>query len=60
MIKMKVCGVLLCRIAEANIRVGSIPGVKELKNFVIYKNSMFYSSFPSVIRKPDGELNGCI
>lgn len=32
------------------------PGYRKLKDIVIYKDSMFYSSFPSVIKKPDGEL----
>ena len=29
---------------------------KTIKNFVIYEDSVFYSSFPSVIKKSDGQL----
>ena len=32
------------------------PGIHKLKDVVIYKDSCFYSSFPSVIKRPDGEL----
>lgn len=31
-------------------------GVRKIKDVVIYQDSMYYSSFPSVVRKPDGEL----
>jgi len=34
----------------------SIPGVRIVKNIIIYKNSTFFSTFPSVIKRPDGEL----
>lgn len=34
----------------------SIPGVKKIKDVLIYKDSAFYNSFPSVVKKPDGEL----
>ena len=34
----------------------SIPGVKKIKDVLIYKDTSFYSSFPSVVKKPDGEL----
>jgi sialidase-1 len=33
----------------------STPGVKKIKDIVIYSDPMFYSSFPSVIRRSDGE-----
>ena len=32
------------------------PGLKKIKDVVIYKNAQFYSAFPSVIKRPDGEL----
>ena len=32
------------------------PGIYKVKDVVIYKDSCFYSSFPSVIKRPDGEL----
>jgi sialidase-1 len=30
--------------------------VKKLRDLIIYKDPVFYSAFPSVIKKPDGEL----
>jgi sialidase-1 len=35
---------------------GSVPGVRKIKDIVIYEDPKFYSSFPSVIRRPDGEF----
>lgn len=32
------------------------PGIRKLRDVVIYKDARFFSSFPSVVRKPDGEL----
>lgn len=32
------------------------PGIRKIKDVVIYKDSTFYSSFPSVIKRSDGEL----
>ncbi|HUX96394.1 MAG TPA: sialidase family protein [Bacteroidales bacterium] len=32
------------------------PGIRKIRDIVIYSDSMFYSAFPSVIRRPDGEL----
>tara|TARA_R110002049_G_scaffold15981_4_gene64530 strand:+ start:3966 stop:5222 length:1257 start_codon:yes stop_codon:yes gene_type:complete len=34
----------------------STPGVRKIKDIVIYKDSMFFSTFPSVITRPDGEI----
>jgi sialidase-1 len=31
-------------------------GVRKIKDIVIYEDPLFYSSFPSVIRRPDGEF----
>jgi sialidase-1 len=31
------------------------PGVRKIKDIVIYEDPLFYSSFPSVIRRPDGK-----
>lgn len=33
-----------------------IPGVRKIKDVVIYKDTTFFSSFPSVIKRPDGEI----
>jgi hypothetical protein len=34
----------------------SATGIRKLEDFVIYKDDKFYSSFPSIVRRPDGEL----
>ena len=35
---------------------GKTSEIKKVKDVVIYQDSMFYSAFPSVIRRPDGEI----
>lgn len=37
-------------------RKDSIPGVQKIKDIMIYKDSQFYSSFPSIVKRPNGEL----
>jgi sialidase-1 len=40
-----------------NIEAGdSIPGVRKVKDILIYKDSMFHAAFPSIVKRPDGEL----
>lgn len=34
----------------------TIPGVKKLNDFIIYQDPDFFASFPSVIKKRDGEI----
>lgn len=34
----------------------SAPGVRKVRDVVIYEDATFYSAFPSVVRRPDGEL----
>lgn len=49
-------------VAAVNVNNGcqldedSIPGVHKIKDIVIYKDTAFFSSFPSIIKKRDGEL----
>ncbi|WP_421828503.1 sialidase family protein [Larkinella sp.] len=33
-----------------------VPPARKVKDFVIYKDERFYSSFPSIVKKPNGEL----
>jgi hypothetical protein len=33
-----------------------LPGVKKIKDVVVYEDARFYSCFPSVVKRPDGEL----
>ena len=37
-------------------RKDSIPGVQKIKDIMIYEDSQFYSSFPSIVKRPNGEL----
>ena len=32
------------------------PGINKIKDLVIYSDELYYSAFPSVVRRPDGEL----
>ena len=32
------------------------PGVRKVRDLVVYEDPKFYAAFPSVIRRPDGEL----
>ncbi len=34
----------------------SVPGVRKIRNVVIYEDARFHSAFPSVIKREDGEL----
>jgi hypothetical protein len=34
----------------------SILGIRKIKDVVIYEDPMFYSSFPSVVKRPNGEV----
>ena len=36
--------------------VDSIPGVRKVKDILIYQDTMFHAAFPSVVTLPDGEL----
>lgn len=33
-----------------------IPGARKIRDLVIYQDPKFYATFPSVVRRPDGEL----
>jgi hypothetical protein len=34
----------------------SIPAIRKIKDIIIYKDTAFFSTFPSIIKKPDGDL----
>ncbi|PWJ58156.1 BNR repeat protein [Dyadobacter jejuensis] len=36
--------------------VSLTPAIKKIKDIVIYKDDTYFSAFPSVIKRPDGEL----
>lgn len=51
--------VLLCAlliIPAVGFAQNDDPGVTKIKDLIIYHNKQFYSSFPSVVKRPDGEL----
>ena len=39
-----------------NFTRDSIPEVRKIKDILIYENPDFYSSFPSIVKRPDGEF----
>jgi sialidase-1 len=41
---------------HSDTRPDSVPGVRKVRDVVIYEDKQFYSTFPSVIKKKDGEL----
>src|SRR5687768_16129110 len=45
--------VLLTTLAPAQT---TAPAVSKLKDVVVYRDDTFYSAFPSIVRRPDGEL----
>jgi hypothetical protein len=34
----------------------SLTGIRKVKDIIVYKDSLFYSAFPSVVKRPDGEI----
>lgn len=56
-IRLAALMLLTCNMALANnFAADSIPGVRKIKDVLIYEDTAFYNSFPSVIKKKDGEL----
>ena len=43
-------------ITEYSAAQNSIPGVRKIKDVLIYRDTLFHSAFPSVVKKMDGEL----
>ncbi len=41
---------------HAGSSTAASPGIRKIEDITIYRNDDFYSSFPSIIRRPDGEL----
>lgn len=53
----------LAIIVASSIQIGSArepsdtpAGIRKIEDIVIYKDDKYYSSFPSIVRRPDGEL----
>ena len=49
-------GVKVDVVSEYQAIVDSIPGVRKIKDILIYQDTAFYASFPSVIKRPNGEI----
>ncbi|MBW8324286.1 MAG: glycoside hydrolase [Prolixibacteraceae bacterium] len=47
---------LSIEIIEASAQNISLTGIRKVKDIIIYKDSLFYSAFPSVVKRPDGEI----
>ena len=45
-----------CTSSSYGQSASSMSSVRKVKDVVIYEDSLFYSAFPSVIKRPDGEL----
>ena len=43
-------------IASCGVSRGATADLKKIEDIVIYKDDSFYSSFPSIVRRPTGEL----
>jgi hypothetical protein len=50
------CGMAVCCLQGVTAGSPSSTAIHKIKDVVIYEDARFYSSFPSVIRRPDGEL----
>ena len=47
---------MVCVISSGFAQNSSAPGVRKIKDVLIYRDSSFYNAFPSVVKKPGGEL----
>ncbi|MFT3947708.1 MAG: sialidase family protein [Agriterribacter sp.] len=53
---LSACLLLVLTVTDGYSYTDSIPGVRKIKDIIIYKDTAFYCAFPSVIKKPGGEL----
>jgi hypothetical protein len=51
-----IIGYCLAFVLPCAAQDGSPAVVKKLKDVVVYRDDTFYSTFPSIVRRPDGEL----
>src|SRR5947207_2305606 len=42
--------------ASAAVRGSAAASVRKLEDIVIYEDAKFYAAFPSIVRRPNGEL----
>lgn len=55
-IMLFICVIIGVHLPAKAMEVDTIPGVRKIKDIVIYEDATYFSSFPSVIKKPDGEI----
>ena len=57
-LRKQTAGILLFGLAAAVAFAAdqAAPGIQKIRDIVIYEDARFHSAFPSVIRRPDGEL----
>ena len=48
--------ILCCRPGVIETRASAAKEVRKLADIVIYEDATFYAAFPSIVRRPDGEL----
>ncbi len=46
----------LILLACAQLANAEAPGLKKIKDIIIYKDASYYSAFPSIVQRQDGEL----
>jgi hypothetical protein len=47
---------MLVKIVEVRAQNNPVPDITKVKDIIIYKDTLFYSAFPSVIKRPDGGI----
>lgn len=48
--------IAFCIVQDKSDEKKEVPGVRKIKDFVIYKDTMFFSAFPSIDKTKDGEI----
>ncbi len=51
-----IAAISLNNIVDTSAQNISSTDIRKIKDIVIYKDSVFYSAFPSVVKRPDGEI----
>jgi sialidase-1 len=50
-----ICFIFFC-LTLASLQAEEVATIRKLEDIVIYKNDQFHSAFPSIVRRPNGEL----
>lgn len=49
-------GVLALAFVEAGAASSASPGIRKIQDLTVYADERLYAAFPSIVRRPDGEL----